>query len=261
MPDEITVGDFLIGILPRLHGDTSFPWWPPDCFGLCLALLKRTGGYVQLLRDWPAASGRTLDSWTAEVRELGMKWRLDWSGFRALANEWQIVCNSFGLTLGQVSGEAKLCLALMTIAVVADEAFKGVVAPIDQVADVDDMLDEGSVCLTQSGTLCIHIDPSRLRVLPRMHTPQNGLTERSLSRYLSLCDASEVTPQWQFSQRLASLQAEEARLVGEVLAGVPEKASAPPEVQATVDVYLAWVENNKRLRLNREARHRSSRGR
>jgi hypothetical protein len=32
-------------------------------------------------------------------------------------------------------------------------------------------------------------------------------------------------------------------------------------VQATVDLYLAWVENNKRLRLNREARHRSNRGR
>ena len=32
-----------------------------------------------------------------------------------------------------------------------------------------------------------------------MHTPQNGLTERSLSLHLSLCEASEVTPQWQSS--------------------------------------------------------------
>jgi hypothetical protein len=29
-----------------------------------------------------------------------------------------------------------------------------------------------------------------------MHTPQNGLTERWLSHYLSLCEASEATSQW-----------------------------------------------------------------
>ncbi len=69
------------------------------------------------------------------------------------------------------------------------------------------------------------------------------------------------SPDERKKERLASLQAEEARLVGEVLAGVREKASTPPEVQATVNLYLAWVENNKRLRLNREARHRSNRGR
>lgn len=69
------------------------------------------------------------------------------------------------------------------------------------------------------------------------------------------------SPDERKKERLASLQAEEARLVGEVLAGVREYVSAPPEVQATVDRYRDWVENNKRLRLNREARQRSSRGR
>jgi hypothetical protein len=62
-------------------------------------------------------------------------------------------------------------------------------------------------------------------------------------------------------ERLASLEEEDARQVGEVLVGIREYSSAPPEVQATVDRYRAWVENNKRLRLNREARQRSSRAR
>ena len=52
--------------------------------------------------------------------------------------------------------------------------------------------------LQSSDTLCskeIHV--TRLRVLPRMHTPQSGLTDRSLSLYLSLLDPCEVVPKWQ----------------------------------------------------------------
>jgi hypothetical protein len=62
-------------------------------------------------------------------------------------------------------------------------------------------------------------------------------------------------------ERLASLEEEDARLVGEVLVGVRDYATVSPEVQASVDLYRAWVENNRRLRLKREARQRSSRSR
>src|SRR5271157_4766559 len=76
MPDEATIGEFLIGILPRLQNDTTFPWWPPDCFGLCLALLKRTGAYAQALRDWPPEPKEgALAAWTHTVRKLGEKWQ------------------------------------------------------------------------------------------------------------------------------------------------------------------------------------------
>jgi hypothetical protein len=84
----------------------------------------------------------------------------------------------------------------MKLVATAGEASKGVGAPWDQAAGDDDLIDLGSMRLAQSGTLCIDIDPSRLRVLPPMHTAQNGLTERSLSHYLCLCEASEATPQW-----------------------------------------------------------------
>jgi len=69
------------------------------------------------------------------------------------------------------------------------------------------------------------------------------------------------SPEDMKKKRLASLEEEDARLVGEVLVGVREYSSVSPEVQAAVDSYRAWVENNRRLRLNREARQHSSRGR
>src|ERR1039457_3357088 len=72
---EATVGEFLIGILPRLSSDTRMPSWPPDRFGLCLALLKRSGAYAHVLRDWPPSTVGGLGTWTSGVRELGIKWR------------------------------------------------------------------------------------------------------------------------------------------------------------------------------------------
>ena len=208
MAGEATIGEFLIGILPRLQNDTTFPWWPPDCFALCLALLKRTGAYAALLRDWPLDSkGGALEAWSAQTRELGEKWqRSQPKAYPGdLEGEWQVVCQSFAMLLKETRDQRALCEALMTLGAVADEACEGVGAPKDQAAGKDDPIqDLGSDLLAEEGTLCHDIDPSRLRVLPRMHTPQNGLTERSLSHYLALCDASEVTPQWQSSPFLQS---------------------------------------------------------
>ena len=62
-------------------------------------------------------------------------------------------------------------------------------------------------------------------------------------------------------ERLASLEEEDARLVGEVLVGVRDYSSVSPAVQASVDLYRAWVENNRQRRLKREARQHSSRSR
>jgi hypothetical protein len=47
-----------------------------------------------------------------------------------------------------------------------------------------------------AATLCEEIHPSRLCVLPKCRTPQNGLTSRSLSHHLAVCSADEIKPQW-----------------------------------------------------------------
>src|ERR1700691_2935830 len=205
VPDELTIGEFLIGILPRLSSDKSLPWWPPDCFGLCLALLKRTGAYAVVSRDWPPEPRQddALRAWRDKVGELGAAWRkgiggleTQWS-FDGLASEWKTVCQSFDLPLGETRRQRALCDALIKIVAVADEASEGVSAPQPEAGEYDPVLYIASDTLRGWGTLCLDIDGSRRLVLPRKHTPQSGLTERSLSLYLSLCEASEVTPQWQ----------------------------------------------------------------
>jgi hypothetical protein len=68
-------------------------------------------------------------------------------------------------------------------------------------------------------------------------------------------------PEERKKELLGKLEEDDARLVAEVLLGIREDSTVSPEVQATVDRYRAWVENNKRLRLKREARKRSNRSR
>lgn len=205
MPGEVTIGQFLTGILPRLRSDAKFPWWPPDCFALCLTLLKYTGAYTQLLQDWPPDRGKkeALAHWTSSVRELGKEWRTaihlkrpfsDLS-INGLSNEWQLLCDSFPQPLWKVGRDHLLLRALMKLIAVADEASEGVGAPEDTGED-DFFLRSTRAFLKNDATLGLQIDHTRLRVLPRMHTPQNGLTERSLSSYLSMCHAGEVTPRW-----------------------------------------------------------------
>jgi hypothetical protein len=202
MSVELTIGEFLSGILPRLHTDKTFPAWPPDCFALCLALLRRTGAYSQLLLDWPPDNGSdgALGKWTTSVRELGERWRTAWQqrhSFDELRTEWQLLCDSFALPLYKTNQNRALLEALMRLVATADEASESVGAPMDGETEEDDyFLEAASVLLENAGTLCQEIDWSRLRVLPRMHTPQNGLTDRSLSLYLSVCDSSEVIPEW-----------------------------------------------------------------
>jgi hypothetical protein len=107
-----------------------------------------------------------------------------------------------------MSSNRPLLEALIKVLAVADQASEGVGAPINDQTLLDDGFLDVASDLFDSGTLCSSIHVSRLRVLPRMHTPQNGLTDRSLSLYLSLCDPSEVVPKWlstQFIQRDDSL--------------------------------------------------------
>lgn len=203
MPSEPTIGEFLYGILPRLRTDTAFPWWPPDVFALCLTLLRHTGAYTQLFQDWPPDRGsdEALAYWTSSVRLLGRQWRAalhEKRPFRDLIvmpNEWQLLCESFPQQLWRVGRNHRLLQALMKLIAVADEASEGVGAPEDTGED-DFFLRSTRAFLMTDTTLGVEIDPTRVRVLPRMHTPQTGLTERSLSLHLSLCDAGEVTTGW-----------------------------------------------------------------
>jgi hypothetical protein len=85
-------------------------------------------------------------------------------------------------------------------------------------------------------------------------TPNDGNVIAALVQFTGM-------PEERKKELLGKLEEDDARLVAEVLLGIREDSTVSPEVQATVDRYRAWVENNKRLRLKREARKRSNRSR
>ena len=70
------------------------------------------------------------------------------------------------------------------------------------VRGADFLLQSTRAFLREDATLGLEIDLTRVRVLPPMYTPQNGLTDRSLSLYLAMCDAGEVMPRWLSTQFL-----------------------------------------------------------
>ncbi len=107
--------------------------------------------------------------------------------------------------------DRSFCQALLQLCSAADEACAGVgVEPLAAGA----LVQEGALCLFDStgrsagATLCKRLDPLRVGVLPRIHTPQSGLTVRSLSHHLALCNATEVRPSWQFLPHISPSPAE-----------------------------------------------------
>ena len=89
----------------------------------------------------------------------------------------------------------------MKLCAIADEACQGIGSPLDgDESEVDEEFLYHAAGLLHrdlpGSSVCEELHYSRLRVLPKMHTPQNGLTIRSLSLYVCLCAPSEVVPAW-----------------------------------------------------------------
>jgi hypothetical protein len=104
--------------------------------------------------------------------------------------------------LFELRANRPICNALLEICAIADEACAGVGVPRanSPVAQVDRLADRARELLIPGNdretTLCSTIHPSKLRVLPKLHTPQSGMTVRSLTHHLALCESGEVEPSW-----------------------------------------------------------------
>jgi hypothetical protein len=104
------------------------------------------------------------------------------------------------LAISSIKDNAKLCQSLLQLCAAADQACAGVGSTYSHEGSLDEQFHfqaEDLLTPKQNGSsLCREVHPTRARVLPKMHTPWSGLTIRSLSLYLSLCSADEVSPQW-----------------------------------------------------------------
>jgi hypothetical protein len=201
----LTIADHLSQILPRLLEDetSALPTWPADVFAVAASLLQRTGAYAPAMDHWPPDGQES--NWQDEVRKVGKQWRQQWKqgSFGYLEAPWRVLLDRRTLALDEVSCDTELLQALVQLCAVADESCNSLgihekdTTAAEAASEEEKEFDfQADSLLDEASSLCYEIHPSRLRVLPKMHTPQSGLTIRSFSLNLALVTTSEITPQW-----------------------------------------------------------------
>jgi len=178
--------------------------WPADMFALTSMILERTEAYRFVLspppgRIWPP---RTFPLWADMVEKAGRQWSV-WVDDkkvalpRLLAEHWRIFCDRADLSLDEIAEglDWDMCVALLTLHAIADEACAGLGVTLDG--------SDGRACayrahgrelLARTGSLA-RIPAHFLRVLPKVRTRPDGAAFRSLSRYACVLEPG-VDVQW-----------------------------------------------------------------
>ncbi|MES2644677.1 MAG: hypothetical protein V4850_34635 [Myxococcota bacterium] len=213
---EATLGAALVHLLPRLARSRRCPTWPPDLFALAARILERTGAHVHIVNHWPLDAGGREGDWRAEValnaddwlRRLGpasRNWtRLLFGAERVrvpppmpVLSWWAELCEAWDTPLAMLRANERprLLQALMGLLAVSDEVCAGVGfgarnAPFLDLALLVLQLQQDAL------SVCLEVHPSKARVLPKQHTPQRGMTLRSLSVHLALADDHDLAAVW-----------------------------------------------------------------
>jgi hypothetical protein len=187
------------------------PTWPPDVFALVAMLLHKSGAYTRVVDSWPPPCGVAGDprtaarAWVEEIRDIGARWRElaadDNPPPLEVAGWWSIVLHYRDTPVKAISDTDELWQALLQLIAAADEASRGVgipsPPPVGGATPIDDRFDQRATELLLAGhSLGWKVDPSRVSILPKLHTPQNGMTIRSLSHNLALCLTGDVNAKW-----------------------------------------------------------------
>lgn len=192
-----TIGDYLEFLRPGLSRRKTPPPWPPDVFGISSALLLVSGAYLTAASKWPP--GKQPDDWVPSIRRVASKWRKLFRNRapKQVADWWTSVIQGKTLSLTKMCRNVELCRSLLQLLAAADEssAGAGVPSPPDELDDFD--FAAGTLLRKHEGeTLCDMLDSAPIRVLPKMHAPQSGLTIRSFSHHLALITGHEIKPKW-----------------------------------------------------------------
>lgn len=210
----LSIKDHLTRILPRLARvrERRAPLWPPDVFALVMSLIQASGIYTSVLNEWPPApnSQASSENWAEKMRKRGASWR-EIAGEAKMRvpsfieRRWKILMDFIELPLIEIRQNRALAVALFEMAAMADEASAGVGLPKSPGGSATEVrfYRRARRALLPSehlgSSLCREIDKTRVRVLPKMHAPNKGLTIRSLSHHLALCSAEEILPHWESS--------------------------------------------------------------
>jgi hypothetical protein len=198
----LTVERFCEYIAPSVWSDADFLTWPPDVFAIVAALLSRSGAYSHAVSGWDREG--QLDKWTADMKQIGADWSQKREEVPEKVQAWYEILRTKRDTLVQdLCKDEDLCCTLIQLCAAADEACTGVGRPLLDPAIASRPLRlEASTRLLdcywndEVSTLCKKVHQSTVRVLPKLHTPQSGITIRSLTLNLALCHAGDVNVRW-----------------------------------------------------------------
>jgi hypothetical protein len=166
--------------------------WPPDLFALTEVILERSEAYRFALSppsgtSWPPAG---FPDWPDAVVDAGRQWSAsieDGDGAlpELLSQEWDILRKRADVPLEHLTAahDWRLCEAILTLHAIADEACAGLGVALDA-SDGAGLVyrARGRELLARTGSLA-RIPSQFIRVLPKLRTPPNGTSLRSLSRY------------------------------------------------------------------------------
>lgn len=198
----LTVEQFGEYIAPSVWKDEELLRWPPDVFALVAALLLKSGAYAHAVSGWQRNGN--LNEWTKSIKALGYAWSQKPDKPPKQIRDWyRILCKNTSMPVESVCAEGDLCAVLIQLCAAADEACIGVGCTLpNPAAAANDFRVQASkrlaeTTLTQEvSTLCKRVHHSTVRVLPKLHTPQSGITIRSFTHNLALCPAGDVKVKW-----------------------------------------------------------------
>ncbi|HTQ78507.1 MAG TPA: hypothetical protein VMM92_00810, partial [Thermoanaerobaculia bacterium] len=203
----------LLGVMLSLNREWSFTdWfeWPPDLFALTSLLLKTTGAYrfaIAPPHPWPQKD------WERQVIQAAEGW-WEWitgetSSLPPLVRDNQALLDKHKRTieiehLRSLQGEGdndidrrswEVCRALLELHAIADQACQGFGLPQAEAKPHRSAVSYlANMLLISTGTLS-RLPSFKAIVLPKMRTPQVGLTLRSLSHHVTV-HQSEVEVVW-----------------------------------------------------------------
>lgn len=200
-------------LLPNSMTKNRVPKWPPDVFCLCAAILQNSGAYSRVVDDVDLKSqNETSIQRASRLRRAGRAWKKSFGSQtppKIISELWTEVFKSKRTLLSDLGSDSASAVrnALLELLAISDEACADLgIYKLDPKLRDDGGLGafrfeaENLFVKSMSGvggaTLCKGIHASRARVLPKMHTPQSGLTIRSLSHHLGFCPGSDMRPNW-----------------------------------------------------------------
>jgi hypothetical protein len=164
--------------------------WPPDVFALTNLVLDHTEAYrfavaPPLGRRWPPSP-----DWEKRVLAGAGRWR-EVAGHRGCAPEpvraeWDRLVRGLGVPLAAIRGgeDAGIWESLLTLHAMSDQACQRLATSAPD-ARPNAFEEAAWSRLGRHGTVS-RIDPARVRITPKTHFADRGITIRSLSRYLAL---------------------------------------------------------------------------